>query len=67
MFFLGFLFVLGGVGISESSTSPADFWWAVLLGAIGMVWMFFSLEMHRNPNWLKRKYRQLKFEITGRL
>ena len=67
MFSLGFLFIFGGAGTSDSNTSPAEFWWGALLGIVGLTLMSFSFETHRNPNWLKRKYRHLKFEITGRL
>jgi len=42
-FLIGLLFVFGGVGYSETTTSWSDFWIGMLEAGIGIIFLFFAV------------------------
>lgn len=67
MFTIG-LFLIGmGVGTIQLDLKSYSFWLGASISIKGLSLLFFSVEQHRNPAWLKRQAKHLiwKYWPTG--
>lgn len=55
------LFLLGvGAGTSDAATNRFSFPLGIAIALIGLGFLFFSNEQHRNPVWLKRQIKIIR-------